>query len=146
MYLTEEQKTIGRRNFLKAAAGVPALVALSSAFKSQTVRGGPVKIAMIGTRGRGRELLTRYQKELDELKAICGVNPGRRSKVAELMVQNGGPRPREYDDWKQMLEKEDLEAVHIATPLWNHAEMTVTALNAGKHVLCEKMMAKSAAE
>jgi predicted dehydrogenase len=62
------------------------------------------------------------------------------------MVQNGWPKPREYDDWRQMLQKEDLEAVHVATPLWTHAEMTVTALNAGKHVLCEKMMAKSAAE
>ena len=146
MYLTEEQKTIGRRNFLKAAAGVPALVALGSAFKPQAVRGGPVKIAMIGTGGMGRELLTRYQKELSDLRAVCDVNPSRRSKVVELMVQNGWPRPREYDDWRQMLQREDLEAVHVATPLWNHAEMTVTALNAGKHVLCEKMMAKSAAD
>jgi len=45
-----------------------------------------------------------------------------------------------------MLQKEDLEAVHIATPLWMHAPIAVGALNAGKHVLCEKMMAKSAAE
>jgi predicted dehydrogenase len=45
-----------------------------------------------------------------------------------------------------MLQKEDLEAVHVATPLWTHAAITVGALNAGKHVLCEKMMAKSPAE
>ena len=43
-----------------------------------------------------------------------------------------------------MLQKEDLEALHIATPLWTHAPIAVGALNAGKHVLCEKMMAKSA--
>jgi predicted dehydrogenase len=62
------------------------------------------------------------------------------------MVKKGWPKPNEYDDWQQMLQKEDLEAVHIATPLWMHAPIAVGALNAGKHVLCEKMMAKSAAE
>lgn len=147
MYLSEEQKTIGRRNFLKAVAVVPAFAALGGLAPPRgQVRGGPVKIAMIGTGGMGRELLTRYQKEFCDLKAICDVNPSRRGKVAEFMVQNGWPRPTEYDDWQELLQKEDLEAVHIATPLWTHAEMTVTALNAGKHVLCEKMMAKSAAE
>jgi predicted dehydrogenase len=52
----------------------------------------------------------------------------------------------EYDDWQEMLQKEDLEAVHIATPLWMHSSIAVGALNAGKHVLCEKMMAKSPLE
>ena len=40
-----------------------------------------------------------------------------------------------------MLQKEDLEAVVMAPPLWLHAEMAVACLEAGKHVLCEKMMA-----
>ena len=48
MNLTEEQKTIGRRNFLKAVAGVPALVALGGAAVTRgPVRGGPVKIALV---------------------------------------------------------------------------------------------------
>ena len=55
-------------------------------------------------------------------------------------------RAGKIDDWREMLQKEDLEAVQIATPLWTHAEITVGCLNAGKHVLCEKMMAKSEAE
>lgn len=147
MYLTEEQKTIGRRNFLKAAAGVPALMALGGAAATRgPVRGGQVRIALIGTGDMGRGLLSRYQKEFCDLKALCDINPNRRGKVAEQMVKNGWPKPNEYDDWQEMLQKEDLEAVHIATPLWTHAEMTVTSLNAGKHVLCEKMMAKTAAE
>jgi predicted dehydrogenase len=59
------------------------------------------------------------------------------------MVKAGWPQPKEYDDWKEMLQKEDIEAVIIATPLWNHADITVGCLDAGKHVLCEKMMAKT---
>ena len=62
------------------------------------------------------------------------------------MVKQGWPKPNEYDDWQEMLQKEDLEAVQIATPLWTHHDIAVGCLNAGKHVLCEKMMAKSQAE
>ena len=40
-----------------------------------------------------------------------------------------------------MLEKENIEAVVVAVPLWAHADVVVPCLDAGKHVLCEKMMA-----
>src|SRR5262249_54728010 len=46
-----------------------------------------------------------------------------------------------YSDWKEMLAKEDLEAVVMAPPLWMHEPIAVGCLEAGKHVLCEKMMA-----
>jgi predicted dehydrogenase len=147
MNLTEEQRKTGRRNFLKAVAGVPALVALGGAALSRgPVRGGPVKIALVGTGDMGRGLLNQYQKEFCDLKALCDINPKRRATQVENMVKKGWPKPNEYDSWQDMLQKEDLEAVHIATPLWMHSEIAVGALNAGKHVLCEKMMAKSAAE
>ena len=147
MRLTEEQKTIGRRNFLKVAAGAPALVALgAAAIKQGPVPGGPVKIALVGTGDISRGLLAQYQKEFCDLKALCDINPRRRAQAVENMVKKGWPKPNEYDDWQDMLQKEDLEAVHVATPLWTHAAITVGALNAGKHVLCEKMMAKTEAE
>jgi predicted dehydrogenase len=147
MKLTEEQKTVGRRNFLKACAGVPALFALGGmAITRGPVRGGPVKIALVGTGDMGRGLLGQYQKEFCDLKALCDINPKRRAKIVQTMVEKGWPKPNEYDDWQELLQKEDLEAVHIATPLWTHATIAVGALNAGKHVLCEKMMAKSQAE
>ncbi len=144
MNLTEEQKTIGRRNFLKAVAGAPALIALGGvALTRGPVRGGPVKIALVGTGDMGNGLLKQYQKEFCDLKALCDVNPKRRAAAVEAMVKLGWPKPNEYDDWQEMIQKEDLEAVHIATPLWTHASIAVGALNAGKHVLCEKMMAKT---
>jgi predicted dehydrogenase len=147
MNLTEEQKTLGRRNFIKAVAGVPALVALGGvALTRGPVRGGPVKIALVGTGDMGKGLLAQYQKEFCDLKALCDINPKRRAAQVDAMVKKGWNKPNEYEDWQEMLQKEDLEAVHIATPLWMHAPIAVGALNAGKHVLCEKMMAKSPAE
>src|ERR1043165_7823814 len=117
MNLTEEQKTLGRRNFIKAVAGVPALVALGGvALTRGPVRGGPVKIALVGTGDMGKGLLAQYQKEFCDLKALCDINPKRRAAQVEAMEKKGWTRPREYDDWQQMLQKEDLEAVHIATP------------------------------
>jgi predicted dehydrogenase len=147
MKLTEEQKEQGRRNFLKALAGTPALAALGAAAAARgPLRGGPVKAAVIGTGGMGRGLIAQCQKEFIDLRALCDINPKRRQNVAATMVKAGWPQPKEYDDWREMLQKEDLEAVIIATPLWSHAEIAVGCLDAGKHVLCEKMIAKTEAE
>ena len=147
MNLTDELKEQGRRNFLKAIAGTPALVALGVAAAARgPISGGPVKAAVIGTGGMGRGQIAQCQKEFIDLKALSEINPKRRRAVAESMVKSGWPQPKEYDDWREMLEKEDLETVIIATPLWTHADITVGCLDAGKHVLCEKMMAKTEAD
>src|SRR5262245_14538397 len=147
MNLTDEQKEQGRRNFLKAIAGTPALVALGAAAIARgPIKGGPVKAAFIGTGGMGSNHLKQCQKEYIDLRALCDINPGRRQTAAQNLVKSGWPQPREYDNWHEMLNKEDLEAVIIATPLWSHAEIAIGALKAGKHVLCEKMMAKSELE
>ena len=148
MNLTEEMKDQGRRNFLKAVAGAPALAAFGvAAFTRGPIKGGPVKAAVIGTGDMGSGHLKNHcQKEFIDIKALCDINPKRRAAASEAMIQAGWPKPAEYTDWREMLEKENLEAVIIATPLWTHADITVGCLEAGKHVLCEKMMAKSEAE
>ncbi len=147
MNLTEEMKDKGRRNFLKAMAGAPALAALGVAAVTRgPVKGGAVKAALIGTGDMGSGHLRQMQKDYIDLKALCDINPKRRATASENMVKAGWTKPAEYDDWREMLQKEDLEAVLIATPLWTHADIAVGCLDAGKHVLCEKMMAKSAAD
>jgi predicted dehydrogenase len=147
MNLTEEMKDKGRRNFLKAMAGAPALAALGAAAVTRgPIKGGAVKLALIGTGDMGSGHLRQMQKEYINLKALCDINPKRRATASENAVKAGWTKPAEYDDWREMLEKEDLEAVLIATPLWTHADIAVGCLDAGKHVLCEKMMAKSPAD
>ncbi len=147
MNLTDEQKEQGRRNFLKVLAGTPALAALGAAVAARgPLKGGPVKAAVIGTGGMGRGLIGQCQKEFIDLKAICDINPKRRGAIVESMVKAGWAEPKQYEDWREMLQKEDLEAVIIAVPLWAHAEIAIGCLDAGKHVLCEKMMAKTPAD
>jgi len=142
MNLTPELKDQGRRNFLKGLAGAPALLALGTAAAMRgPVKGGPVKAAIIGAGGEGKVLLGQCRKEFINLKAVCDINPKHREQASESLVKQGYEKPHEYEDWRDMLLKEDLEAVLIATPLWTHAEIAVGCLDAGKHVLCEKMMA-----
>lgn len=144
MKLTDEMKQQGRRNFLKAVAGVPAFAALGAATAIRgPLSGGPVKAALIGTGDMGGGHLRQCRKEFIDLKALCDINPKRRATAVESLVKNGWAQPNEYDDWREMLEKEKLEAVIIATPLWTHADIATGCLDAGKHVLCEKMMGKS---
>lgn len=142
MALTSEQIAIGRRNFLKALAGVPPLVGfgVAAALKGP-VRGGPVRAAHIGTGRQGNVLLGQCRKEFVDLKALCDINPERVRESADGLEKLGWARPATYQDWPEMLHKEDLEAVLIATPLSTHADIATGCLEAGKHVLCEKMMA-----
>ena len=51
-----------------------------------------------------------------------------------------------FTDYKKLLEMEEIDAVSICTPLWMHKEISVAASKAGKHVLCEKPMARNSQE
>jgi predicted dehydrogenase len=140
--LTPEQQTVGRRNFLKAVAGLPALAGLGVAAATRgPVAGGPVRVGFIGVGGEGRVLLAQVDPAFAEVKALCDINPTQLMRADEVLAKTGKPKATHYADYKEMLAKENIEAVIIATPLWAHAEHTVTCLDAGKHVLCEKMMA-----
>ncbi len=146
MNLTPELKAIGRRNFLRAIAGTPAVAALAGATALEAPRrGGPVRAALIGAGGQGKVHLGQCQKGWIDLRAVCDINPKHAAEGADGLAKMGWERPRTYADYREMLEKEDLEAVIVATPLRTHADVTVACLEAGKHVLCEKMMAWDAA-
>src|SRR6266849_3759833 len=142
MNLTPEQQAIGRRNFLKAIAGTPALAALGAAAAVKgPVRGGPVRVGFIGVGAQGRVLLANTDPAYAEVRALCDINPASLAKADEVLAKKQRPTARHYVEWRDMLEHEDLEAIITAVPLWMHAEVVSGCLDAGKHVLCEKMMA-----
>lgn len=67
------------------------------------------------------------------------------SELAEAFAKEFGAR-RWYRAWRELLADEEVEAVYLATPVNLHAEQTIAAAEAGKHVLCEKPMALNVAE
>jgi predicted dehydrogenase len=142
MNLTPEQQALGRRNFLRVLAGTPAIVALGAAAAARgPVPGGPVRLGFIGVGGQGRALLDSVPPTHSDVRALCDINPSSLERADKVLADNKLPPARHYVEWKDMLEKEDIEGVVIAAPLWAHADITVGCLEAGKHVLCEKMMA-----
>jgi predicted dehydrogenase len=142
MPLTPEERTRGRRNFLKALAGVPPLVAFGAAAALRgPLRGGPVRAGFIGPGRQGKVLLGQCRSSFIDLRAVCDIDPRNREQAADALVKLGWSRPALYENWQDMLAREDIEAVIIATPLWSHAEIALGALVSGRHVLVEKMMA-----
>src|SRR5919109_3434849 len=118
MHLTPEQETLGRRTFLKALAGTPALGLLgAAAVMKGPVRGGPVRLGIIGVGGQGRALLNNVDPAFGEIHAACDINPSALVRADEALQKRSLPAPRHYVEWRDMLEKEDIEAVLIALPL-----------------------------
>ena len=68
-----------------------------------------------------------------------------RAALAEEFAREFGAK-KWFADWKELLADDETQAVYIATPVFLHAEQTIKAAEAGKHVLCEKPMALSVAE
>ena len=144
MNLTPEQQELGRRNFLRALAGTPAVAALgAAAIMKGPVPGGPVRLGYVGLGGQGRVLLEQTDARYAEVVALCDINPAQLQKADEALERAGKPLARHYVNWMEMIDKEDLEGLVVAAPLFLHAEMSVAGLDAGLHVLCEKMMARS---
>ncbi|GAB3998960.1 hypothetical protein GCM10029992_26360 [Glycomyces albus] len=95
-----------------------------------------VRVAIAGL-GFGAEFIPIYQAHPDaELVAVC-----QRSKDDLNRVADSFEVPRRYTAFDEMLGDPDIDAVHINTPIAAHAEHTIAALEAGKHVACTVPMA-----
>ena len=75
------------------------------------------------------------------LTALCGRDPAATAAAA----QRYGFRATETD-WRALLDRRDVQLIDVCTPGDSHAEISIAALDAGKHVLCEKPMANTVAE
>src|SRR5213083_2071770 len=101
MHLTPEQEAIGRRNFLKALAGTPALAALgTAAVVKGPVRGGPVRVGFIGVGAQGRVQLTNTDPAYADVRALCDINPTSLAKADEILAKKGRSPARHYADWR----------------------------------------------
>jgi predicted dehydrogenase len=144
MNLTPEQMATGRRNFLRTIAGVPAVAALGAAsIVKGPVKGGRLRVGFIGVGGQGRALLSRVDHSVVHVKAMADIRPDSLAAADAVLQKAGQPPATHYVEFKDMLAHEDIEAIITAPPLWMHADIVTACLNAGKHVLCEKMMAKT---
>ncbi|WP_274654760.1 Gfo/Idh/MocA family protein [Paenibacillus humicola] len=101
-----------------------------------------VRIGVIGAGSISSAHLDAYKRNGEvELVAVCDLNESR----AQAAASKYGI-PHVYTDYRELLARTDLDGVSVCT--WNntHAEISIAALEAGKHVLCEKPLCKTVAD
>ncbi|MNY12949.1 putative oxidoreductase YcjS [compost metagenome] len=67
-------------------------------------------------------------------------------RAQEAAAKFGKGEARVYEDYREVLKDDSIDIVHVCTPNDSHAEITIAALEAGKHVMSEKPMAKTAVD
>jgi predicted dehydrogenase len=140
------RRELTRRDFVKvggtvaSAAGAIQTVSAASTVSSANDR---VAYGVIGAGEQGRFLLRRMAGLAGcRCAAVCDVDEANLNKG----VAAAGSNPRAHKDYRELLDRKDIEAVVIATPLSTHFPITRDALTAGKHVFCEPPLVFKAEE
>ncbi|MBX3012371.1 MAG: Gfo/Idh/MocA family oxidoreductase [Caldilineaceae bacterium] len=100
-----------------------------------------VRVGFIGTGWTERVQIPMFRRGGLVAQAIASANPANAERVAHKLSI-----PQRYTDWRDLIAADNIDLVSIVTPPHLHAEMAIAALQAGKHVLCEKPMAVNVAE
>lgn len=104
-----------------------------------------LKVAIIGCGGiaNGKHLPSLKKVEQVELVAFCDIDL-QKAEVAN--EEYGSKDSKVYSDYKELLKDASIDVVHVCTPNISHAEISIAAMRADKHVMCEKPMAKTSEE
>src|SRR5205807_8040176 len=130
-----------RRRFLQAGAALAAAAGPLAAEDKKTSVNEKLHLGIIGVGGQGSYDLAHVAHE--NIVALCDVDSERDQVVA---ARKAHPRAKFYQDFRRVLDLNDIQAVVIATPDHWHAIPAVQAMRAGKHVYCEKPLAHSVHE
>jgi len=136
-----------RRDFLEQAFGmaatalaaVPAAPARTEEIARDTGPNEKIRVAVIGVNGQGGSHLEEWMSNPDcRLVAVCDCDPNAFAKQEKRFRDRNYPRPDYEQDVRRLLDRQDIDAVSIATPNHWHALMAVWAMQSGKDVYVEK--------
>lgn len=138
---------ISRRDFMKRAAATTAGagLALSGVAAPQAAVGAndKIRVGVIGTGRMGRANLEDFAKQPEvEIAALCDVF----QPSLDRGLKAAGGTPASYKDFRQVLDRKDIDVVVVATPDHWHALMAVEACKAGKDVYVEKPISTTVEE
>jgi predicted dehydrogenase len=145
----EGREVITRRSFMKKAAGVtagaivfPYIVASSALGKAGTVAASErITIGFIGVGGHGigMNLRTFLGNSDAQAVAVCDVDTNNLKKACDIVNQKYGNKDcATYKDFRDVIARDDIDAVMISTPDQWHVPISIAAAKAGKDVECEK--------
>jgi predicted dehydrogenase len=144
-----------RRRFIRTAVGASiAPFILPSGLRAQTSANGKLTIGLIGNGKQGNILLKRFLGREDVVViAVCDVDTNRREATKKVVEDYYGKNQNTawkgctaHNDFREVLDRKDIDAVVIATPDHWHAIIVVAAAQAGKDILCEKPLTQTVRE
>jgi predicted dehydrogenase len=134
-------KPIHRRDFLHLGAAAGIAAGLSSATAAPE-HAKPIRLGVIGVGSRGTHHVRLALAAGIDIPAICDIKEAHLNRAIDLVEKaRPGVQVAGYSkgptDYRRMLQRDDLDAVLVATPMQDHGVMSIDALRAGKHVLSE---------
>ncbi len=147
------KRTFKRRSFMKvagaAAIGLPNIIT-SNALGANGVPAASERIVMagLGMGGRGADVLREFMSQPQiQVVAVNDVKSAQLASVLGKVKQKYGENNVEgYEDYREVLARDDIDMVFCAPPDHWHAQMMIDACKAGKDVLCEKPLTLTIAE
>ena len=160
--VTRSTNQATRRDFLRGAATLAAVTIVPRHVLGGAEDPAPsekVNVAIIGTGGQGIVNMKQLFNEPDvRIAALCDINDesdysmyyyggtaGLKPALELVRQKYGQPCPT-YRDYHEMLDKEDIDAVLVATPDHSHAVISLAAIRKGKHLYCEKPLCRTVYE
>jgi predicted dehydrogenase len=141
----KQRFTLKRREFLSAAA-VPVAAALAPAVGLAQQRGGTAERIRVGIIGAGGIVSSTHVPGLKRQPGVELVAVANRSLQSSRRAADELGIPNAYANWEELLAAGGLDAVLIGTWPYMHRTITLAALDAGLHVLCQARMANNVAE
>ncbi len=139
----EKSTSVSRRDFIKRTLATAAAFTIVPRHilggKDFTAASDQLTKAVIGVGGMGRAHL-RYPGA--RLLAVCDVDENHLNTALEI----AGPGVKGYKDFREVLNRSDIDIVHIPTPPHWHAAISIAAAEAGKDIWCEKPMTRTIGE
>ncbi|MDZ8117532.1 Gfo/Idh/MocA family protein [Pontiella agarivorans] len=129
--------SLNKRNFIKLSATAGASLPLFSIGASKTA----MEDLRVGCIGMGRMMYWHVNGFMQRcrLVAVCDVDKNRREAERDRVNAHYGNRECvAYNDYRELLARDDIDVVCIATPDHWHATIVIDAARAGKHIYCEK--------
>ncbi len=136
-----------RRGFVGAVGATASAATFATRTKAALAQ-DQVRLGLIGAGSRGNQLLGDFLRRSEvEFVAVADVDDQHANETADRIYdEKDGVRPETMRDYRKMLDRDDLDAVVIATPDHWHAHPTIHACQAGKDVYVEKPLAHNVIE
>jgi predicted dehydrogenase len=134
-----------RRRFLKTgAAAIAAPMILPARLFGQNAPSNKITVGVIGTGNKGTGGMRNFMSHKSaEVVAVCDVNRNHLNAAGDLAQV---PAERRYNDFRELLARDDIDAVLVASPDHWHVLQAKAAIEAGKDVYCEKPLSNTIME